>query len=83
MKFNKLVKTLLGIGDPNMTDDVGEAKMIRRLIVEKSKGITGLDGIGIAFSSDDADDEDDIGRRPVENIPKSNRYHAFYLMISS
>ena len=40
-KFNKLAKTKMGTGDPNMPAEVREAKEIRRLIIEKSEGVTG------------------------------------------
>jgi hypothetical protein len=40
-KFNKLAKTKMGTGDPNIPADVQEAKAIRKLIIEKSEGVTG------------------------------------------
>ncbi len=40
-KFNKLAKMKMGTGDPVMPPDVREAKEIRRLIIEKSEGVTG------------------------------------------
>ena len=40
-KFNKHSKTRMGTGDPTMPNDVCEAKEIRRLIIEKSEGVTG------------------------------------------
>ncbi len=40
-KFTKLAKTKMCTGDPTMPPDVSEAKQIRRLIIEKSEGVTG------------------------------------------
>ena len=40
-KFNKLATVKMGTGDPTMPPDVHKAKEIRRLIIEKSEGVTG------------------------------------------
>jgi hypothetical protein len=62
-KFNKLAKTKMGTGDPNMPADVREAKAIRKLIVEKSEGVTGSEDEPFALEEDGedyiADEEDD------------------------
>jgi hypothetical protein len=40
-KFNKLCRTMIPTGNPNIPFSVREAKEIRQLIVEKTEGATG------------------------------------------
>jgi hypothetical protein len=56
-KFNKLARTQIPTGNPNIPPAVREAKEIRELIVEKSEGVTGSEEE--VFSPDDVEDEDD------------------------
>lgn len=55
-KFNKLSKVKMGTGDPNMPPDIREAKEIRRLIIEKSEGVTVSEDE--MFALDKLDEED-------------------------
>jgi hypothetical protein len=65
-KFNKLAKMKMGTGDPNMPANVREAKEIRRLIIEKTEGVTGSEEE--AFAADDI--EEDLDFADVENENK-------------
>ncbi len=56
-KFNKLARTQIPTGNPNIPPAVREAKEIKDLIVEKSEGVTGSEEE--VFSPDDVDDEDE------------------------
>jgi hypothetical protein len=62
-KFNKLAKTQMGTGDPTMPADVREAKAVRRLIIEKSEGVTGSEDE--PFALDDLE-EDVIDEEPAD-----------------
>jgi len=64
-KFNKLAKMKMGTGDPDIPADVREAKEIRRLIIEKTEGVTGSEEE--AFAADDIDEDLDYGDGDVEN----------------
>ena len=55
-KFNKLVMTKMGTRDPTKPADVCEAKENRRLIVEKSEGVTGSEDE--PFALDDVLEDD-------------------------
>jgi len=58
-KFNKLARTQIPTGNPNIPPAVREAKEIRDLIVEKSEGVTGSEEE--VFSPDDVDEYEEDG----------------------
>ena len=66
-KFNKLAKTKMGTGDPNMPAEVREAKAICKLIIEKSEGVTGLEEEYLAV-----EELDDLAKLDEEevNVPE-------------
>ena len=56
-KFNKLARTQIETGNPNIPPPVREAKAIKELIVEKSEGVTGSEEE--IFSPDDIKEEEE------------------------
>ena len=60
-KFNNLARRPIPTGDPYIPPEVGEAKCIRGLIIQKSKGRTGSvsDGYGLNLGPDGVDYEDE------------------------
>ncbi len=67
-KFNKLAKTQMGTGDPNMPADVREAKVIRGLIIEKSEGVTGSEEEPFAFEEgldEEGEQQGDVAEEEV------------------
>jgi hypothetical protein len=60
-KFNKLARTAIPTGSPNIPPNIANAKHIRGLVIEKTEGGTGSvsEGFGLALGSDDQEDEFD------------------------
>jgi hypothetical protein len=63
-KFNKLARTMIPTGNPNIPPDVREAKEKER-IIEKSEGATGLEEE--VFSPDDVKEYEDVEEDAEEN----------------
>jgi hypothetical protein len=57
-KFNKLARTMIPTGNPNIPPDVQEAKEIKDRIIEKTEGVTGSEEE--LFSPDDVDEYEDV-----------------------
>ena len=71
-KFNKLSKVKMGTGDPNMPPDVREAKDIRRLIIEKSEGVTGSEEEIFALDEVEEEEEESTENEPNPNASDAN-----------
>ena len=58
-KFNKLARTAIPTGSPNIPPIIANANRIRGLIIEKTEGGTGSvsEGFGLALGPDDQEDE--------------------------
>ena len=62
-KFNKLSKTKVPTGDPNIPFTVREAKAIRLLMIEKTEGATGSEEEAFAAEEVDEVEEEENGDR--------------------
>jgi hypothetical protein len=68
-KFNKLAKVKMGTGDPNVPPDVSEAKAIRKLIIEKTEGVTGSEEEPFALEEDyEEGDDGEEGEEDVQDV---------------
>jgi hypothetical protein len=66
-KFNKLVRTIVPTGNPNIPPAIREAKEIQELIIEKSKGVTCSEEE--IFSPDDVEDNNnEVGMEEQEEV---------------